>query len=121
MSTQRQMMEWLEYNELELLWGEIIIVNFDLRSQCCLAETENFFSIILLISGFIFNPGPPKFQAAVLLTAPKVRYFLRENTTITRIFSILLSQHDKGILQVAGVRKCFQAWKGVENMFVGFG
>jgi len=103
------MIESLEDSELEMLWGEIIIVNFELRSQCCLAETGNFISIILLISGFLFNPGPPKFEAAVLLTPPKVRYFLRESTTITQTFSILLSQHDKVFLQVAGVGKWLQA------------
>lgn len=102
-------MDSLEDCELEMLWGEIIIVNFELNSQCCLAEIGNFISIILLISGFMFNPGPPKFEAAVLLTPQKVRYFLRKNTTITQTFSILLSQHDKVFLQVAGVGKFFQA------------
>jgi hypothetical protein len=45
----------------------------------------------------------------MLLTPPEVRYFLRENTTITRTLSILFSQHNMIFLQVEGVGKAWDS------------
>jgi hypothetical protein len=65
-----------------------------------------------LISGIIFNQELPKLEKAVLLTPPKVRYFLREKMTIIRTLSIFIKPTRHGFPSGCGCRKVLPGMVG---------